>query len=75
MRMSYRLGKYEFNSAAAYQAAKRDQFRIARLKKTGRSTAEIAKNYKRQIRELEMQFETVVGLDFIKDQNRKAWSK
>lgn len=71
--MSYRLGNYEFNSAAAYQAAKRDQFRIARLKRDGRSTAEIARNYKRQIRELDLQFETEVGLDFIKDLNRKAF--
>lgn len=71
--MSYRLGKYEFNSAAAYQAAKRDQFRIARLKKDGRSTAEIARNYKRQIREMDLQFETEVGLDFIKEQNQKAF--
>ena len=71
--MSYRLGKYEFNSAAAYQAAKRDQFRIARLKKTGRSTAEIARNYKRQIREMDIQFETEVGLNFIKEQNEKAF--
>lgn len=71
--MSYRLGKYEFNSAAAYQAAKRDQFRIARLKKDGRSTAEIARNYKRQIRDLDLQFETELGLDFVKEQNQKAF--
>lgn len=71
--MAYKLGKYEFDSAAQFQAAKRDQLRISRLKKDGRSTAEVARNYKRQVRELDMQFETIVGLDFIKELNRKAF--
>lgn len=63
--MEYTLGKYTFTEEDEYQAARRDVRKIGSLKREGRSTADIARNYKRQIRERQITFETRVGEEFV----------
>ena len=63
--MVYTLGKYRFRSEREYQAARRDARKIAGLSRTGRSTADIARNYKRQVKEKRITFETKVGEEFL----------
>ncbi|MBR0093050.1 MAG: class B sortase [Lachnospiraceae bacterium] len=63
--MVYTLGKYRFRSEREYQAARRDARKIAGLSRTGRSTADIARNYKRQVKEKQITFETKVGEGFL----------
>ena len=63
--MVYTLGKYRFRSEREYQAARRDARKIAGLSRTGRSTADIARNYKKQVRERQITFETKVGEEFL----------
>lgn len=48
--MEFILGNYSFSSVNEYSAAKRDCVKINRLEKTGRNEAEIARNYKEQIK-------------------------
>lgn len=63
--MAYTFGKYTFQTDREYQAARRDARRIAGLSRSGRSTAEIARNYKQQIRDKQLTFESIVGEDFV----------
>ena len=63
--MTYHFGKYSFNSESAYMAGRRDARKIADLTRQGRSSADIARNYKRQIKEKKLTFESIVGEDFV----------
>ena len=46
-------------------AGRRDARKIADLTRQGRSSADIARNYKRQIKEKKLTFESIVGEDFV----------
>ena len=61
---AYRFGKYSFYSESEYQAARRDARKIADLTRSGRSTADIARNYKKQIKDKGIEFESKLGFDF-----------
>ena len=63
--MAYTFGKYTFHTNGEYQAARRDARKIAGLSRSGRSTAEIARHYKQQIRDKQLTFESIVGEDFV----------
>ncbi len=73
--MGYRIGKHEFHTQEEYKAALRDQLRIKSLKKEGSTPGEIASSYKRQIREQNMFFETVLGKEFMADLNRQSFQE
>ena len=61
----YTIGKYKFTDEDTYQAARRDVRKIGELERKGRSTAEIARNYKRQLKDKGIRFESVVGEEFV----------
>ena len=71
--MAYKLGKYTFRTDDEYQAARRDARRLRELKREGRSTAEICRHYKQQIREKEIEFESVVGEEFLAGLDRSLF--
>ncbi|MBR0172033.1 MAG: class B sortase [Lachnospiraceae bacterium] len=71
--MEYKFGKYKFYSEKEYEAARRDARKIAGLKRTGRSTAEISRNYKQQLKEQHITFESVVGDDFREELDRRLF--
>lgn len=72
--MSYRVGQYVFRTKSEYEGALRDQEKIDSLVKEGRSVAAQAKNYKRQIREQKITFETKLGREFLADLNRQTFT-
>ncbi|MBR1477116.1 MAG: class B sortase [Lachnospiraceae bacterium] len=71
----FKLDGYEFKSKREYEAACRDREKISALAKEGRSTYEIARNYKRQIKERGIRFESTLGADFEKKLNRETFSE
>ena len=71
--MEHTLGKYTFRSDREYLAAKRDVAKLRQLKREGRSTAEICRNYKQQIKEKQLEFESVVGQDFVDGLNKSLF--
>ena len=71
--MEHSLGKYTFRSDRDYLAAKRDVAKIRQLRREGRSTAEICRNYKQQIRDNGFAFESVVGQDFVDGLNKSLF--
>ncbi len=73
--MGYRIGKHEFHTQEEYKAALRDQLRIQSLKREGNTPGEIASSYKRQIREQNIFFETVLGKEFMADLNRQSFQE
>ncbi len=73
--LGYRIGKHEFHTQEEYKAALRDQLRIQSLKKEGSTPGEIASSYKRQIREQNIFFETVLGKEFMADLNRQSFQQ
>ena len=72
---AYRFGKYSFYSESEYQAARRDARKIADLTRSGRSTADIARNYKKQIKDKGIEFESKKGLTTAFFLNRKPHRK
>ncbi len=73
--MAYKVGKHEFHTQEEYKAALRDQLRIQSLKQTGSTPRQIAADYKRQIREQGIFFETILGKEFMADLNRQAFQE
>ena len=67
------MGKYTFQTDREYLAAKRDVAKIRQLRREGRSTAEICRNYKQQIRDKQFTFESVVGEDFVNGLNKSLF--
>ncbi len=63
--MGYAIGTYEFNTVKEYNAARRDLQKIRNLRKQGKTTAEIARNYKAQISNNHISFESRIGSDYI----------
>ena len=73
--MAYRINDHEFNTVDEYNAAKRDLEKINGLQRVGRSTAETAKNYKKQIRDNNITFETVIGSDYLESLDRQTFTE
>ena len=67
------MGKYTFQTDREYLAARRDVAKIRQLTRKGRSTAEICRNYKQQIRDKGFEFESVVGEDFVNGLNKSLF--
>ena len=62
--MRYTIDDYTFNSAKEYEAAKRDKAKLQQLEKHGRSDVEVSLNYRRQMKEKGIHFESRLGRDF-----------
>ena len=67
------MGKYTFQTDREYLAAKRDVAKIRQLRREGRSTAEICRNYKQQIKDRGFEFESVVGEEFVAGLNKSLF--
>lgn len=73
--MKYTIDGYTFYSVREFEGAKRDALRIRALQRSGKTDTEVARNYRRQIKENKIKFETRLGKEFAADINKKLCTK